>query len=229
MGVCFRAPFGAGLWQLPPRPAFALKGFGAAWRGWSAERRIHLASRLPAGRALRFKGASPSGAPPCGFLVPGAVLPGADPGAALRPPRPEGFRPPSFRTIVQPLRAGPRSGAGRLAGASREWGYKPRPRAPPPPHVKQCPAERPSRGVVGIVYRNIVLSRNISQVTRKKFIVRQNAALTRIGIWPFDNSSCGLWNAALCERGGIFVKTDGASASRRFLGAALCGVGKPLA
>jgi hypothetical protein len=43
------------------------------------------------------------------------------------------------------------------AGASRVQGYKPCPRAPPPPPVTQCPAERPSRGVVSprIIWRLI--------------------------------------------------------------------------
>ncbi len=54
------------------------------------------------------------------------------------------------RPSVQPLKAAGHNAGGRLAGASRVRGYKPRPRAPPPPHVRQCPAERPSRGVTAI-------------------------------------------------------------------------------
>ena len=46
-------------------------------------------------------------------------------------------------------------------GASRARGYKPRPRAPPPPHARQCPAERPSHGVAGhrIIYSRIIVKR----------------------------------------------------------------------
>ena len=114
-----------------PRPSHHTKCEGV-------ERRTAqpLASRLAASRAFRLRRVAVRHST-CGFSVPGAGLPGADPGR-FRPPRPEGFRPPSFRTIVQPLRADPPSGAGRLAGASRAQGYEPCPRAPPPPRIPEA-------------------------------------------------------------------------------------------
>ena len=104
-----------------------------------------------AGRAFKA-GASPSDAPPAAFLSPGPCFRVRDGGlfalfiraafAALRP------------HLVQPFKADPHSRAGRLPGASRCRGYKPRQQAPPPPHVRQCPAERPSHGVDSPIDRN---------------------------------------------------------------------------
>jgi hypothetical protein len=66
---------------------------------------------------------------------------------AFGSPDPGGSRRPSSPAASSPLRAAGHSAGGRLAGASRCQGYKPRQQAPPPPRVRQCPAERPSRGV----------------------------------------------------------------------------------
>ena len=54
-----------------------------------------------------------------------------------------GFRPRASRP-VQPLKADPRSGAGRLPRASREQGCKPCARAPHPDPPPKCPATAPS-------------------------------------------------------------------------------------
>ena len=77
-------------------------------------------------RALRGAGASGEDAlaprrSTCGFSVPGAVLPGGRPAKALGLCRPGRLPPPVAPAHVQPLKADPPSGAGRLAGASREW------------------------------------------------------------------------------------------------------------
>lgn len=75
--------------------------------------------------------------------------------AALRPRR------------VQPLKAAPHSGGGLRPGASRSCGYKPQQRAPPPPHARQCPAERPSRGWLWVyIPRNLRMSRGRHQTSR---------------------------------------------------------------
>jgi len=91
---------------------------------------------LPPGggaRPLR-RDASPSGAPRCGDFCPRGRASGCRFTAApSEGPRatPAGFRPPS-PAPVQPLKAEPRSGPGRLPAASRVRGYEPRPQAPPP-------------------------------------------------------------------------------------------------
>jgi hypothetical protein len=134
--------------------------------GWSADRRNHclpppsaFALRHPrtsAGRALRRRWTRRRTAlHRAAFLSPAPCFRGAQTAE---------FSPPSGaasaarrRPSVQPLKAAGHNAGGRLAGASRVRGYKPRPRAPPPPHVRQCPAERPSRGVTGdrnICFRN---------------------------------------------------------------------------
>jgi hypothetical protein len=116
-------------------------------------------------------GGAPDGAhlippPPCGFGGPrlegGRValrrstcgdfwLPapcfraGAGPTGAPRSGRlPPPFLPAASSHSRQPVVV-PADGS---AGASRKRGHNSRPRAPPPPHARQCPAERPSRGVV---------------------------------------------------------------------------------
>ena len=62
------------------------------------------------------------------IFVPGAVLPGAD-GELFAPLIQAAFA--ALRQLrVQPSKADPRSGAGRLPEASRERGYEPRPQAP---------------------------------------------------------------------------------------------------
>jgi len=76
------------------------------------------------------------GAPLAAICVPGAVLPEVD-RMCLRPIRCGRLRHP-LSPHVQPLKADPRSGAGRRPGASRVRGYEPRPQAPHP---------APSRGL----------------------------------------------------------------------------------
>ncbi len=87
----------------------------------------------------------PSGAPFVAISVPGAVLPGADPGGFwLNPIRRAFARLRPCR--VQPLKAVPRSGDGRRPEASRVRGYEPRPRAPPLLPFQQRPAGTPLGG-----------------------------------------------------------------------------------
>jgi hypothetical protein len=91
----------------------------------------------------RWRGASPSSAPPRLFCPRGRAS-GRRRGpcgpqirqafARLRPRR------------VQPSKAVPLSRDGRLPEASRCRGYEPRQQAPHPPRVLQRPAGRPSRG-----------------------------------------------------------------------------------
>ena len=63
-----------------------------------------------------------------GFSVPGAVLPGCDGTRAGSPIRAASAA--LRRRRVQPLKAAGRNAGGRLARASRGWGYESRPRAP---------------------------------------------------------------------------------------------------
>ena len=101
------------------------------------------ARRLPAFHLRRFL--SPA---PCFRAATGALWPPDL--AALPPPF---VAAASSLALVMP--------ADGSAGASRARGYKPRPRATPPPHVQQCPAERHSRGVAEyryIIYRNYLKS-----------------------------------------------------------------------
>jgi len=91
---------------------------------------------LPPGGGARpsSRDASPSGAPRGGDFCPrGRASGGRFTIAPSEGPRttPAGFRPPS-PAPVQPLKAEPRSGPGRLPAASRVRGYEPRPQAPHP-------------------------------------------------------------------------------------------------
>ena len=142
VGDRFRAPNGAGLWEVPLAKSEGVE------RQKAPPTDVPPRPEGSSGRALQA-GASPSGTPPRLFS-PRRRSFRAERGPLGPPIRAASAALRSRR--VQPFWAAPRSGSGRLAGASRLRGYKPRRRAPPPPHVRQCPAERPKRGVVN---RNI--------------------------------------------------------------------------
>ena len=109
-------------------------------RGGAPKGAIHF--RLAAGTLC--EGRSPSGAPRVAISVPGAVASGRGRGPPGPPIRQAFARLRPRR--VQPFKAVPRSGDGRLPEASRVRGYEPRPQAPPLPHVQRASAERPSLG-----------------------------------------------------------------------------------
>jgi hypothetical protein len=74
----------------------------------------------------------------------GAGLSALPPGAASAARRAHHVQPIEGQPVVVPADGWP--------GPPGASGYKPQQRAPPPPHARQCPAERPSRGVVGDRY-----------------------------------------------------------------------------
>ena len=101
-------------------------------REWRAEGRCRFLSC----RALAPTGCEPAGASRraiAAFLFAGPCFRVPVYGRSVRRPRatPAGFRPPS-PAPVQPLKAEPRSGPGRLPATSRVRGCEPRPQAPHP-------------------------------------------------------------------------------------------------
>ena len=130
-GMALGCPASRGWLPLPPsRKA----------RGRSAARRIPSSLAAP-----HCRGAGAFRRSVVAISVPGAVLPGADPGGFRLNPIRRAFAR-LRRRRVQPRRAVPRSGDGRRPGASRVRGYEPRPRAPPLPPFQQRPAGTPLGG-----------------------------------------------------------------------------------
>ena len=115
-------------------------------RARPSERPTSRPTRLIEACPLRLRsGEAPLGAPRAAISVPVGRASGRATGrlAAFLLGR---LPPPFAARRVQPLKADPHSGAGRLAGASREWGYKPRPRAPPPAPPSVCLRKTPLGG-----------------------------------------------------------------------------------
>jgi len=140
-------------------------------RGWSAERRNHLASALrrprPKRRARRLSALHRGD-----FCSPGPRFLVSVPVSSLGPRRQ--FASSACRALAGPkpswngpspagsLRSG-RSAARSGPEASRCRGYEPRQQAPHPPRVSQRPAGRPSRGeVVGIYTWSIISQERFS-------------------------------------------------------------------
>ena len=112
--VVWRAP-GSPVFPFPLPPLERERGRRADWRDH------FLCARLLA-KAWRLS------ARHRGFSVPGAVLPGCDGTRAGSPIRAASAA--LRRRRVQPLKAAGHNAGGRLARASRGWGYESRPRAP---------------------------------------------------------------------------------------------------
>jgi hypothetical protein len=196
----FRARFPRRILGTPPR----IRGPGSrprtkSARGWSAERRDHqpLALQTCLRRLRRpvcdeprltLIGAPPSGAPPAAFLSPAPCFRSGR-GCALRAPLAGRLPPPLASRHVQPFKAAGPSAGGRLAGASRSCGYKPQQRAPPPPHVRQCPAERPKRGVVG--NRTICLRNKVKTILPNMQNIWPTTSNCRIVLLKFRESGRG--------------------------------------
>ncbi len=149
--------------EAPGAPVVAVV-IGKVRGGGAPKSANHLSSPLRlegfGGPRPTLMGAPHSGTPPAAFLSPAPCFRA---GLAERSSRPlAGWLPPPLASrLVQPFKAAGLSAGGRLAGASRAPGYKPCPRAPPPPRVGQCPAGRPSLwdGCVDYKPRNMIVSR----------------------------------------------------------------------
>ena len=130
-----RAPNGAGFCEVSPRPSD--KGEGVE------RRKAHpLQGRLEGG-GVHDADASPSGAPPRRFLFAGPRFRvGADAFAPLIQAASAALQPHR----VQPFKAAPLSGGGRVPATSRVPADEAGPRAPPFPTFCSVTAERPPRG-----------------------------------------------------------------------------------
>jgi hypothetical protein len=107
-----------------------------------------------------------------GFSVPGAVLPGCDGTRAGSPIRAASAA--LRRRRVQPLKAAGRNAGGRLARASRGWGYESRPRAP----HRRCRVTPISAPLRRLHHRDVSRRRPQSSRTRTMIRARERAGIS---------------------------------------------------
>ena len=107
-----------------------------------------------------------------GFSVPGAVLPGCD---GIRAGSPiQAASAALRRRRVQPSKAAGRNAGGRLARASRGWGYESHPRAP----HRRCRVSPLSAPLRRLHHRDVSRRRPQSNRTWEMIRVRERAGIS---------------------------------------------------